>query len=59
MIHSDPVTNVQTSYKAKKFFVKAEEYWVPPKDEMVLFDQLNQKKFREIMKDQLEYVKCN
>ena len=47
---------VQTSNKTKKFFVKTDEFWVPSKSEHVLFDQLHQKKFREIMKDQLKYV---
>ena len=44
---------LQASCKAKKFFVKMEEFWVPSKDEKMLYQQLNQKKFREIMKEQL------
>ena len=43
----------QSSYKTNKFFVKAEEFWVPSKDDEILYDQLSQKKFREIVKDQL------
>lgn len=44
---------LQASYKTNKFFVKAEEFWVPSKDDEILHDQLSQKKFREIVKDQL------
>ena len=36
--------------------MRSEKFWIPSKQEKVLFDQLNQKKFREIIKDDLTYV---
>ena len=36
--------------------MKSDKFWIPSQNKATLLDQLSQKKFREIFKDQIEYV---
>ena len=44
----------KNSGKKKKFFREEEQFWKPSEEENKIYDQLSEKKYREILRGQIK-----